>query len=310
MKVIDDIHAFEKSDYSVVTIGTFDGVHIGHQTILKRVVDDAKSHDGKSTLITFWPHPRFILNKDPESLQLLSTFDEKVALVEEIGIDFILKIAFTPDFSRLSANQFVQNILVGGVATKQLYIGYDHHFGKNREGNIDFLKANASNYGFEVNEISKQEIDHVGVSSTKIRQTLQSGEIHMANSLLGRNYSLSGTVVDGNKKGRSIGYPTANVQIPESYKLLPADGVYAIRAQVQGLKLEGMLNIGFKPTVNGTERTIEAHLFDFNGDLYQEIIEIEFVRPIRKEMKFKSLEQLQKQLDIDKKTAIKLLYEA
>lgn len=307
MKVLDHISEFQKSDYSVVTIGTFDGVHIGHQTILKRVVEDARKNGGESTLITFWPHPRFILKKDPNSLKLLSTFEEKVELVSQLGIDNILKIAFTPDFSNLSADQFVQTILQDGVATKQLYIGYDHHFGNNREGDIDFLKANSDRYGFTVNEISKQEIDHVGVSSTKIREALKSGEIHLANSLLGREYTLSGSVVDGQKKGRSIGYPTANIRVEESYKLLPADGVYAIKASVKGIDASGMLNVGFKPTVNGKERTIEAHLFEFNSDIYGEDITIKFVRSIRKEMKFDDLSQLQKQLDKDKEKAIELL---
>lgn len=307
MKVIDHIDAFDKPDYSVVTIGTFDGVHIGHQTILKRLVEDAKKNSGKSILITFWPHPRFILNKDADKLKLLTTFEEKVSLVADLGVDYILKIPFTPEFSNLSAHQFVEEILVDKVGTKHLFIGYDHHFGNNREGNIQFLQEHAHRYGFQVNEISKQEIDHIGVSSTKIRNTLSSGEIHLANSLLGRNYSIKGKVVDGQKKGRSMGFPTANIEIKESYKLLPADGAYAIKAQIKDVIFDGMLNIGFKPTVNGTKRTIEAHLFNFDQDIYNEDIVVFFVRALRKEMKFESLEKLQEQLEQDKADALRIL---
>ena len=307
MRVVDHIEDFEKPGFAVVTIGTFDGVHIGHQAILKRLVNEAKNNNGHSVLITFWPHPRFILNKDADKLKLLTTFDEKVKMVEDLGVDYILKIAFTPQFSNLTADEFVQQILVDRVGTKKLFIGYDHHFGNNREGNIDFLKANSSKYGFDVNEISRQEIDHIGVSSTKIRNTLESGEIHLANSLLGRNYSIHGTVVDGNKKGKSIGFPTANIEVPESYKLLPGDGAYAIKAHVKGETHLGMLNIGFKPTVGGQVRTIEAHLFNFEADIYGEQIQVEFVKSLRKEMKFESLDALKSQLNKDKESALSIL---
>ncbi|WP_420575542.1 bifunctional riboflavin kinase/FAD synthetase [Ekhidna sp.] len=307
MKVVDHLESFEKPTYAVVTIGTFDGVHIGHQTILKRLVSEAKKHNGKSILITFWPHPRFILNKDADKLKLLSTFDEKVNMVADLGVDYILKIAFTPEFSNLSAEEFVRQILVDKVGTKKLFIGYDHHFGNNREGNIHFLHKHADEYGFEVNEISKQEIDHIGISSTKIRNTLESGEIHLANSLLGRNYSIKGKVIDGNKKGRSIGFPTANISIPESYKLLPADGAYAVKAVIDSQSFNGMLNIGFKPTVDGSKRTIEVHLFNFDADIYGKEIVVEFVKALRKELKFASIEDLKLQLQKDKKAAMEIL---
>lgn len=307
MRVVDHLEDFEKPDFAVVTIGTFDGVHIGHQTILKRLVKEARRNNGHSVLITFWPHPRFILNKDADKLKLLTTFDEKVKMVADLGVDFILKISFTPEFSNLSADQFVRQVLVDNVGTKKLFIGYDHHFGNNREGNIQFLKDHSNAYGFQVHEISKQEIDHIGVSSTKIRNTLESGEIHLANSLLGRNYSISGKVVDGNKKGKSLGFPTANIEVPEAYKLLPADGVYAIKATVGGGTHLGMLNIGFKPTVNGDERTIEAHLFNFDADIYGQEMKVEFVRALRKEMKFESLIALQAQLNKDKEAALSIL---
>lgn len=307
MRVIDHLDDFVKPEFAAVTIGTFDGVHIGHQTILKRLVEEAKLNNGKSVLITFWPHPRFILNKDTEKIKLLTTFDEKVRMVEDLGVDYILKIAFTPEFSNLTADEFVRQILVDKVGTRKLFIGYDHHFGNNREGNIKFLQENSEAYGFEVNEISKQEIDHIGVSSTKIRATLESGEIHLANSLLGRNYSITGKVIDGNKQGKLLGYPTANVQITEAYKLLPSDGVYAIKASLDNNQYLGMLNIGFKPTLDGSERTIEAHLFNFEEDIYGHELTIEFVRSLRKEMKFENIEALKMQLNKDKQTALDIL---
>ncbi len=307
MRVIDHIEDFEKPGYAVVTIGTFDGVHLGHQAILKRLVSEAKKNNGKSVLITFWPHPRFILNKDAEKLKLLTTFDEKAKLIFDLGVDYILKIAFTPEFSNLSADEFVSDILVNKVGTKQLFIGYDHHFGNNREGNIHFLKDNANKYGFAVNEISKQEIDHVGISSTKIRNTLNNGEIHLANSLLGRNYTLRGKVVDGNKQGRSIDFPTANIQIDEDYKLLPSDGAYAVKVNIKEEVYNGMLNIGFKPTVSGVNRTIEAHLFNFDQDIYGTYISVEFVKALRKEKKFETIEDLKKQLFQDREDALKIL---
>lgn len=307
MEVIDHIDQFEKPDFSVVTIGTFDGVHIGHQIILKKLVKAAKEKGGKSILITFWPHPRFILKKDDGKLKLLSTFSEKVSLIADLGVDYIVKIAFTPEFSNLSADEFVRNILVNQVGTKKLMIGYDHHFGNNREGNIEFLKSRSADYGFEVDEIPRQDIDHIGVSSTKIRNSLKSGEIHLSNSLLGRGYSISGSVVSGNQKGRQIGFPTANIELDEDYKQLPSDGSYAVLVSLNGQEHKGMLNIGFKPTVDGSERTIEVNLFDFDQQIYGENITIQFIRALRKEMKFNSIDELKMQLVKDKENALRIL---
>ncbi len=307
MKVIEDIEAFEKQPYAAVTIGTFDGVHLGHQEILKQVVADAKSNDGKSLLITFWPHPRFILKKDADDLKLLSTFEEKVDLLESLGLDYIIKIPFTPKFSNLSAEAFVQTILIDQIGTRKLFIGYDHRFGNNREGNIQFLKEKSSTYGYEVFEIPRQDIDDIGISSTKIREALNEGDIQLSNSLLGRNYSLNGTVVEGQKVGREIGFPTANIQMDKDYKLLPGDGAYAIIAKLGEQQLNGMLNIGFKPTVNGSQRTIEAHLFNFEENIYGREITIEFVQALRKEKKFDSLDHLKEQLEMDKAKAIDIL---
>lgn len=307
MQVIDHIEQFEKPEFAAVTIGTFDGVHMGHQIILKKLVAEAKKQKGKSILITFWPHPRFILSKDTDNLKLLTTFEEKVSLIGDLGVDYILKIAFTPEFSNLSAEDFVKSILVDKVGTKKLLIGYDHHFGNNREGNIEFLKSRSNDFGFIVDEIPRQDIDHIGVSSTKIRNSLKSGEIHLSSSLLGRPYSISGKVIDGNKKGRQIGFPTANIQLNESYKQLPRDGSYAVRASVDGMDYKGMLNIGFKPTVDGSDRTIEVNLFDFDDQIYGETITIHFIRSLRNEMKFNSIEDLKDQLFLDKEAALNIL---
>ena len=306
MKVIDHLEDFSTPDYSIVTIGTFDGVHIGHQTILEKVVSEAKKHKGKSILTTFWPHPRFVLNEKSD-FKLLSTFEEKVKFVADLGVDFVLKITFTPAFSELSAHQFVQKVLIEKANTKKLFIGYDHHFGNNREGNIEFLKANASHFGFEVEEIPRQDIDSIGVSSTKIRNALLEGDVAFAKSLLGRNYSISGMVVHGEKNGRILGFPTANLNVMESYKLLPADGAYAVRVTHQSREFGGMLNIGFKPTLKGEARTIEVHLFNFEGDLYGESLQVEFIKLLRAEVKFNSLDELKNQLQRDKTEALKIL---
>ena len=307
MKVADHLENFSISGgYSVVTIGTFDGVHVGHQAILRRLVDEAGANGGNSILITFWPHPRFVLKKDTD-LRLLSTFDEKMRIVESLGVNYVLKIPFTPDFSHLSADDFIKEVLLGKANTKKLFIGYDHHFGNNREGDIEFLRANASNYGFEVQEIPRQDIDSIGVSSTKIRNALLEGDVAFAKSLLGRNYSIKGKVMHGEKNGRKLGFPTANIQIEEFYKLLPADGVYAVRVLLGHKQYGGMLNIGFKPTLKGSQRTIETHLFNFEADIYDKELSVEFIKLLRKEMKFNSIEELKKQLQTDKSEAKKIL---
>ena len=307
MKVISNIGEFTIPSFSAVTIGTFDGVHLGHRIILEKVVREAKANNGKSILITFWPHPRFILNPKDDSLKLLSTFEEKVDLVEQIGIDYIVKLTFTPAFSNLSADHFVRQVLVDGVGTNKLFIGYDHHFGNNREGNIEFLKERSQGYGFDVLEILRQDIDDIGVSSTKIRNAISSGNIPLASTLLGREYSLTGTVIHGQKRGRSIGFPTANIQMSEPFKLLPGDGAYAVKVIWEDKTFDGMLNIGFRPTLGGSVKSIEVHLINFEGELYDQNLIIQFVEFIRPEMKFDSLESLKNQLEVDKKKAINIL---
>jgi riboflavin kinase/FMN adenylyltransferase len=292
---------------AVVTSGTFDGVHIGHQKILTRIKEIAQIKGGETVVITFWPHPRLILYPDNHQLQLLSTFDEKCEILREQGIDHLVAIPFTKQFSQLSSVQFIQKVLIEKIGTRTLVIGYDHRFGKNREGSFEHLKSNAQVYGFDVEEISKQEVDDIAVSSTKIRKALDLGEVEIAHSYLGRPYSFTGVVVEGNKIGRNLGFPTANIYIEEKYKLIPADGVFAVLVLVKNQSLKGMLNIGIRPTIGDQKRMIEVNIFDFEGDLYGEKIKIELVKRIRSEKKFDNLEQLKKQLDEDKNLAIEIL---
>ncbi len=307
MILIDNLEDFECVDHSIVTSGTFDGVHVGHQKILRQLVDTAKINNGQSIVITLWPHPRFVLNRDPESLKLLSTFEEKAALIEEMGVDILLKIPFTKEFSELSSQSFIQEIIIKKLKTEVLIIGYDHRFGKNREGGFDYLMEHASEFGFEVKEIPREDIDHLGVSSTRIRNALADGEVHIAAELLGRHYSLSGFVKDGDRIGRSIGFPTANIDVPESYKLIPGDGAYAVYIYLEHEKFQGMLNIGWRPTVSGQERRIEVNIFNFDREIYNNRLTIEFVQLLRKEKKFDSIELLKDQLNEDKLQALEAL---
>ncbi|MEQ9217203.1 MAG: bifunctional riboflavin kinase/FAD synthetase [Cyclobacteriaceae bacterium] len=307
MILVDNLEDFACVDHSIVTSGTFDGVHVGHQKILRQLVETAKFQKGQSIVITLWPHPRFVLNRDPESLKLLSTFEEKAALIEEMGVDILLKVPFTKDFSELSSQSFIEDIIIKKLKTEVLIIGYDHRFGKNREGGFDYLTEHASAFGFEVKEIPREDIDHAGVSSTRIRNALAAGEVHIASELLGRHYSLSGFVKDGDRIGRSIGFPTANIDVPESYKLIPCDGAYAVYIHLGNEKFQGMLNIGWRPTVSGQERRIEVNIFNFDREIYNKRLTIEFVQLLRKEKKFDSIELLKDQLNKDKSQALDAL---
>ena len=300
MKVIDHFKELDSSVFPIVTSGTFDGVHSGHLKILEGLVHQARAHGGESVVITYWPHPRFVLCKGSSSLKLLSTFEEKVKLLNEIGIDYLLKVRFSKEFSELSPEAFVQKVLLKGLKAKKFIIGYDHRFGKNQIGDIDFLKKNDVRFGLEIEEISRLDIDQVGISSTNIRQALMAGDVVTAQGYLGRYYSLSGFVTRGDQIGRKIGFPTANLFISESYKLIPSDGVYAIFVYLGLQRFEGMLNIGWRPTVKGKKRTIEAHLFDFNKDIYGSHLRVELVAIIRKEIEFDHLNDLKQQLIKDK----------
>ncbi|MFZ9045161.1 MAG: bifunctional riboflavin kinase/FAD synthetase [Cyclobacteriaceae bacterium] len=307
MRIFDSFEEVGELVFPVVTSGTFDGVHFGHQKILKNVSVQAKKHKGQSVVITYWPHPRFVLGKKSDQLQLLTTFEEKAKLIEECGIDVIMKVPFTRSFSQLSADEYIYKVLIDGLRTKKLIIGYDHKFGRNQEGSFEYLKQHENKLGFAIEEIARQDIEDVGVSSTKIRDSLLAGNVAVANEYLGRNYSITGLVTKGEQLGRKLGFPTANIYVPEEYKLIPGDGVYAVEVQVGNRMLHGMLNIGQRPTVSGRNKTIEVNLFNFNDDIYGLTVSVSFVCFLRKEQKFSGLDQLKNQLDIDKKMALEVL---
>jgi riboflavin kinase/FMN adenylyltransferase len=257
-------------------------------------------------IITFWPHPKQILN--PESpLKLLTTFDEKTDLLQSLGVDHLIRIPFTSEFSQITSDQFVQDILVNKIGTRELVIGYDHRFGKNREGSFEYLRENASKFGFEVVEIPRKDVDHIGVSSTSIREYILSNRIHLANKLLGRFYHFSGKVTRGQQLGRKIGFPTANLEIAEDYKLVPSDGAYAVLVTFEGKTHRGMMNIGFKPTIGSAIRTIEINIFNFEQDLYHKDIQVQVVKQIRPEIKFKNLDELSIRLKQDGREAMAIL---
>lgn len=308
MKVYKGLEEFEKIDRAVVTTGTFDGVHIGHQTILKRLNEVAKRNNGESVLLTFFPHPRMVLQPDSD-LKLINTIEEKIKLLENANIDHLIVHPFTRAFSRTTSLEFVRDILVNKIGTEKLVIGYDHHFGRNREGSFEHLKEFGPLYGFEVEEITAQEIDDVNVSSTKIRKALAEGDVSTANSYLGHSFTICGIVEHGDKIGRTLGFPTANLKINESYKLIPANGVYAVTAIHNGTELKGMLNIGTRPTLEQKELQlkVEVHLFDFNADLYGEELQIKFVHWIREEKKFDDLESLKNEIAKDANRALNAL---
>jgi len=308
MKVYRGLEAFERVNNAVVTSGTFDGVHVGHQKILARLKEVAAANQGETMVITYWPHPRFVLYPDSSDLKLLSTLDEKIAMLDGMGIDHLLIIPFDKKFAALTSNDFIQNILVNQIRTKKLVIGYDHRFGRNREGSFEFLKANATSFGFEVEEIPKQEVEEVAVSSTKIRDALAEGNIITAESYLASPYTMQGEVVKGNQLGRKLGFPTANIHIPEPYKLVPANGIYAVKVKLGDRLLQGMLNIGFRPTVTQEKkRSIEVNLFDFQEDIYGKELTIVFYERLREEKKFESLEALTRQLTLDRENAWRVL---
>jgi len=307
MKIYQQLTDFHPPHFSVVTSGTFDGVHLGHQKILRRLHELASSKQGETVLLTYWPHPRLILQPQDKSLRLLSTLSEKVKLLEEMGVDHLIILPFTEELSQMSSDDFIRSILVEKIQTKTLVIGYDHKFGKNREGSFEYLQSHSHLFGFAIEEISRQDVDDLGVSSTKIRTALAQGDISTANKYLGRPYDLSGQVVKGQQIGRSLGFPTANIQIADDYKLLPRDGAYAVHAEVNSIQYKAILNIGDRPTVDGEKKTIEAHLIDFEGDLYGQELRVYFQEFLREEKKFESLDALKNQLVVDRERAIFIL---
>ncbi len=307
MKIYHGIDDFTQLQYAVVTSGTFDGVHIGHQKIFSRLREIASRNFGETVVITYWPHPRLVLHPEDESLRLLNTFEEKANLLKDQGIQHLIRIPFTKEFSHLTSEEFIQQILVKTIGTRKLVIGYDHHFGKNREGSFEQLKLNGPRYGFDVEEIPSQEVDHVAVSSTKIRKALEEGDIDTANHFLGQPYPLMGRVVKGDRIGHTIGYPTANIDIDTQLKLIPPDGIYAVTVN-HGLRTYGgMLYIGYRPTIGGRRRNIEVNIFDFDEDVYGETLTLHFRKRLRGDHTFEGLESMKAQLQRDKQDALAVL---
>ena len=309
MQVHYDLENFKKLDFAVVTSGTFDGVHLGHQKILDKLKKIAQQKNGESVIITFFPHPRMVLFNDSQNLKLLNTLTEKIQLLEQFGIDHLVIIPFTREFSEIDSQAFIQKIIVEKIGAKVLVIGYDHRFGKNREGSFEYLNNNAAIFGFEVVEIPRHDIENIGISSSLIRKALLNGEVEQATQLLGQKYSITGKVVKGKQLGRTLGYPTANIYVVEDYKLIPADGVYAVNIQYANQLLKGVLNIGKRPTIEGKDRTIEVHIFNFEKEIYGENLSINFVKKIRNEVKFESIEALKSQIGKDAEMAKLILSE-
>ena len=302
MQVHTDINSFKDVVRPVLTTGTFDGVHRGHRTILDRLIERARQEHGQSVLFTFHPHPRMVLFPGDNDLKLLTTQQEKIDLLEAAGLDHLLVVPFSRTFSRLHAVDYVRDVLVGAIGVHAVVIGYDHRFGRNREGDLNLLHQLGEAYDFEVDEIPAKEVDHVKVSSTKVRNALREGDVHAANELLGYDYSLRGVVVKGDQLGRTIGYPTANIGAVDPFKLVPADGVYAVEVELKDDHHKGMLYIGERPTVKGgaNARTIEVNIFDLDRDLYGEDITVRFMHRIRGDMHFDGMEGLKAQLDLDR----------
>jgi riboflavin kinase / FMN adenylyltransferase len=303
LKLFESINEFRSTKKTILTLGTFDGVHIGHKKILERLTQNTENGKCESLVLTFFPHPRMVLQEKSE-IKLLNTISEKSKLLEKSGIENLVIHPFNESFSRLTAEEFVHSILVNQFHIQKIIIGHDHRFGRNRTANIDNLIAFGAEYGFEVEQISAQEIQDVSVSSTKIRKALQDGNMNLANEYLGYAYFLTGEVVKGKQLGRTIGFPTANIQIEEDYKLIPKNGVYVVKTTINQKEIFGMMNIGFNPTVNGQKQTIEVNLFDFDADIYGQKVEVSLLKYLREEQKFSSVDLLKEQLNLDRKTAL------
>lgn len=308
MEVFRSLAAYRPGEYPVVTVGAFDGVHRGHQALLRSIAARAQAQNGEAVLVTFHPHPRLVLQPTAR-LQLLQSLDEKLAALSTCGLDKVLVLPFTPELVELSPEKYVEQILVNQLKIKEIVVGYDHRFGKARSGGLPELRRLGERYGFVVAEIPAQEVDAAAVSSTRIRQHLLAGEVEAANALLGRPYTLSGLVVHGEQRGRTIGFPTANLHLDSPHKLVPQRGVYAGWARIgaASTRQATMLNIGIRPTVDGTKETIEAHLLDFSGDLYGEQLVLEIAARLREEQRFPDLTALQAQLESDRYRTLELL---
>jgi riboflavin kinase/FMN adenylyltransferase len=309
MRVFRDLHHLPAFRNAVVTIGTFDGVHKGHQKLISRINDLAKQIGGESIIVTFHPHPRLVINPDDRSLKLLNTIDEKIKLLNEYHVDNVVVVPFSRDFSEQTAESYICDFLIKNFTPAHIVIGYDHRFGRDRAGDFDLLKKHQSDYSYHLEAISKEMLDDIAISSTKIRHSLQEGNIGSANELLGHNYTLTGIVVKGLQNGRKLGYPTANIKVSDPNKLIPHTGIYAVLVHHDDRVYKGMLSIGFNPTFEGTEQTIEVNILDFDKDIYGETLTLEFVQFIRYEKKFDSLEDLIKAIDQDKVETERILEE-
>lgn len=311
MKIYNHIDEFVKINNAVVTIGTFDGVHFGHQKIISRLQEIALQKNGESVILTFFPHPRMILHPEDKAIKLITTIQEKAERLEKLGIDHLIITPFTRDFSNLSPQEYIRNVLVDKIGTKHIVIGYDHRFGKDREGGLEQLQKFSKDFDFAVEEIPEQDINDVAVSSTKIRNAILSGDVKTANDFLGYHFHLTGKVIKGDQIGRSLGYATANLFVEEIYKLIPADGIYAVNVQIpfsdKGKTFNGMAYIGHRPTINGMTHNIEVNIFDFNQDIYGSTIRINFLDFVRSDQKFSSLDELKVQLAKDEKAVRSIL---
>ena len=307
MQIFRDLESVKQVKDTIITNGTFDGVHLGHQKVLKSIIQQAKETGLQSTVITFWPHPRFVLNPNT-SFQLITTIEERIELLEQLGIDILVIIPFSTEFSQITAKDYIDSVLIKKLDVKKFVIGYDHRFGKNREGDFDFLANYGEAHGFEVKQITEKSINENTVSSTNIREAVVQGDMKTVRSFLGRPYTLSGTVVQGDKIGREIGYRTANIGNVDKRKLIPCKGVYAVIVQIKNGQHYAMLNIGTRPTVQHSDKlSIEAHIFDFEGEIYEDNITVLFIERIRGEQKFDSLDALREQLDHDKEKVMAVL---
>ena len=300
MKTIHGIENFPASEGSVVTIGTFDGVHLGHQQILKQLIDTSQQSKLKSVLLTFFPHPRMVLQPDI-SMRLIQTIEEREKALRKTGLDYLVIHPFSEKFSRLSADDYVKQILVEKLNVRKVVVGYDHRFGRNRTASLEDMYNYADIHDFEVIEIDAKKIKSTAVSSTKIRKAIDEGDIALANSYLGDPFTLEGVVVHGDKRGRELSYPTANIELQNKHKIIPKQGVYLIQSDIDNQVVYGMMNIGTKPTFDTTNPSIEVHFFDWNGDLYDQTLQVKLLKWVREEQKFGSVEELQAQIHADER---------
>lgn len=327
MKIYHQLSEFKKLTHAVVTIGTYDGVHYGHQKIIKRLCELAKSSGGESVILTFFPHPRMIIDPENQDLKMINTIKEKAEILSTLGVDHLIITPFTRDFSNLEPAEYIKNILIDTIGTKQLIVGYDHRFGKDRKGGMDDLIHFSKIYNYQIEEIPEQDINDVAVSSTKIRAALLAGDVTLAAKYLGYHFSINGPVIKGDKIGRTIGFPTANIFVEETYKLIPGDGIYAVTVEMGKMHgaermehgsampyapsstYKGMAYIGQRPTINGMTRNIEVNIFDFNQEIYGQTIKMNFLKFLRHDVKFTGLEALTKQLHQDKEDTLRFFAE-